>query len=73
MKQFLCDVCGKDADCPHLKDEIWRSMGGQPKSLLCWDCCEAKLGHMIRREELGMGSFNKMIFKFADRAKAGEF
>jgi hypothetical protein len=71
---YRCDDCrarmsGQDAVrwAPMLKDDVWRAIGCGTYTLLCFGCCERRLGHSLSEDDLSDVPFNHDSLKRARR------
>lgn len=64
-----CTYCGELADCPPLKKETLKEVGGLGDNR-CLTCCESRLGRGLTLNDLRPCLVTKMIVTMASRVQS---
>ena len=70
-REYKCEDCSGDIDCPMIHDETWDSKATQ-ETLLCLSCFETRLGRAISLEDLRPCPWTDSIKVLVGRARAGQ-
>lgn len=66
-RKIECEDCGHAPDAPMIKWEIWQSIAGGQKTLLCIGCVETRLGRSLISADLTSCVMNGALLYFMEK------